>query len=123
MTILLTLLYGQGSDAVDPILVDPASSLPRTLIRQPGGFGQPGANPNVISIGAVLESQEAIAQFLQVSSVPCVHSTSMSIIIIVCVNELKVSIFKIIILVSSFTVPRTMNKILERKSGHRRNQP
>lgn len=39
--------------------VDP--SLPRTYVR---GFKQ--QNPNVISIGAVLESQEAISHFLQV---------------------------------------------------------
>ena len=68
LIILLILLPGQGS-GIDQVNVDPASSLPRTLVRAPsGGFGQPGANPNVISIGAVLESQEAIAQFLQVSS-------------------------------------------------------
>lgn len=41
--------------------VDP--SLPRTY-NTVRGFTQ--KNPNVISIGAVLESQEAIAQFLQV---------------------------------------------------------
>ena len=69
IAVSLLSLSGLGS-GVDPVLVDPASSLPRTLIRPPSGpgFGQPGSNPNVISIGAVLESQEAIAQFLQVSS-------------------------------------------------------
>ena len=69
ITALLILLPGQGS-GVDPVNVDPISSLPQTMIRPPTGFGQPGSNPNVISIGAVLESQEAIAQFLQVSSFP-----------------------------------------------------
>lgn len=44
-----------GEGPVDP-------TLPRNYVRS---FKQ--QNPNVISIGAVLESQEAIAHFLQVS--------------------------------------------------------
>lgn len=67
LIVLLIQLPDQGS-GVDPVLINAASSLPQTMIRPPTGFGQPGSNPNVISIGAVLESQEAIAQFLQVSS-------------------------------------------------------
>lgn len=43
----------------------PAPAAPRpTFVGAFGGRGH--GNPNVISIGAVLESQEAIAQFLQV---------------------------------------------------------
>lgn len=45
---------GAPDQPVDPLLT-------RTYVR---GYKQ--QNPNVISIGAVLESQEAIAQFLQV---------------------------------------------------------
>ena len=48
---------GSSSPPVDP-------SLPRTYSNARGY--KPPPNPNVISIGAVLESQEAIAQFLQV---------------------------------------------------------
>ena len=48
---------GSSSAPVDP-------SLPRTYSNARGY--KPPPNPNVISIGAVLESQEAIAQFLQV---------------------------------------------------------
>lgn len=42
------------------------ATLPRNYVR---AFKQ--QNPNVISIGAVLESQEAIAHFLQVSHCNC----------------------------------------------------
>jgi len=67
--LILLLLVSTGDSQVGQVPppsnplpeVDP--SLPRTYNVR-GGFKQ--TNPNVISIGAVLESQEAIAQFLQV---------------------------------------------------------
>jgi len=63
-SLLLFLLYLSISSSVDPpVAVPPVDP---TLPRRYNVAGRTPQNPNVISIGAVLESQEAIAQLLQV---------------------------------------------------------
>ena len=53
----------QVGNQLPPLPPAPAAGRPTFV----GQFGRGAGNPNVISIGAVLESQEAIAQYLQVS--------------------------------------------------------